>query len=358
MLKLKFLIVCIVLRVYDCQELSKVAENVNEFSLKIFQHLMEGNEKNIIFSPFSINMVLKMASLGTTNETAKEMFDILFNVSENHDRLEYARHSQDLISEVLKDNTVKIANKIFLSNAYTLKPKFQDIVQNQFLSEIETVNFRDQAVTTKKINDWVSEKTDNKIEEIIKKNKLDEKSAMILLNAVYFKASWAIPFVSKWTSNRNFYNFGKVEKKVPIMVDDAHHWFAYVDELDAKLLELKYKDSEMGLVIILPNKKDGLQEMSSKIADMKVTDILSKLGRRRVHIKIPKFKIKYEKDLTSILKKMGMKRMFSNNAEFGEMCDKKVQVSEVIHKAFIEVNEAGTEGMFYDLCDIKIVLIK
>ena len=348
MLKLKFLIVCAIFGIFDCRELSKMGGNVNKFSLKIFKHLAEKNVENVVFSPLSINMVLKMASLGATNETAKEMFDILFHVSENHDRLRYAKHSQELIKEILKDETVKMANKIFLSEEYTLKPKFKDIVQNQFLSEIETVNFGDQAVTTKGINNWVSEKTEGKIAEIIDEEGLAEDTAMILLNAVYFKGNWEIQFDPEVTRNRTFHNYGLVGNKIPMMTNNEESFgYGYADELDAKLLELKYKDSEMSLVIILPNKKNGLQEMVTKMADMKLNDILSKIRKGRIMVSMPKFKIEYEKDVTSILKNMGMKRMFSAAAEFGEMFedDRKVEVSDVIHKAVIEVNELGTEGM-------------
>lgn len=321
------------------------ASKTNEFALDLYKQIISTEDKNVIISPFSIATCLSLAAFGAAGYTAQEMFSVL---KYNNDDLKAS--VADLYGKVLKDfnanPTVQIANKIFLMEKYTVKASFDEVAKNSFYSETELVNFKENDAAAKKINGWVEKKTNNKIKDLISPNVLDEDTRLVLVNAIHFKGTWKHQFDPKVTKPMPFWISATESIQVPMMKNKKHFRYGKFDELGLSALELTYSVGDWSMLILLPNERDGLAKLEENLQNVDVVDLLSRMRRQEVEVFLPRFKVEFDLDLTDTLKKLGMGMMFSDQADFSELLEstEPLKVSQVVHKAFIEVNEEGTEA--------------
>jgi serpin B len=288
----------------------------------------------------------RVAYFGTSGKTEQDMKSAM-----HYDALsktQIADSFADLQEKVKGTTGLKIANKIFVKNGFTVKPTFNEVATKSFDSGAEAVNFAQSQKAAKIINDWVESKTNNKIKDLIKSSSLDSDTRMILVNAIYFKGAWVHEFDDEDTERSLFFLDEQKTVVTDFMFIKEKFRYGVFPELDATVLELPYKNTDITLLIILPNSKTGLSSLEApgKLNQIDLNEISSKLDIFTVGFFLPKFKIEYEVNLNNILTELGMGRMFSDNAEFTELLETsdRIKVSQVVHKAFIEVNEKGTEA--------------
>lgn len=279
------------------------SEIVNQFSNDIYKQCCnEKKDSNIILSPLSIQTAISLALMGAKGKTADEMKSVLRFGEIPHEQI--ATNFKGLMESLNKGPSVKLANKIYIQENYAVNKEFNAIATESFYSETENVNFNDNAVSAKKINDWVESKTNNKIKDLIDKSLLDNLTRMVLVNAIYFKGLWQHPFQVENTKNLPFYLNETDSVEVPMMYHKKKYFYGIFEDLDATGLEMKYKDSDISMFIILPNKRTGLAALEEKLSDINLKELSSKMFSVDVHVTLPKFKVEFSMSLKDTLTKV------------------------------------------------------
>lgn len=302
-------------------------------------------KKNIICSPISVSLVLSMVTFGAKNNTKNELKKILQLPA--NDTIN--KNGFQLFIEILNNYKMvqlNLANKIFIKHGFEIKNEFKLITESSFKSSTENVDFKDNLLASKTINSWCEEKTNNRIKDLIKSGDIDGNTALVMVNAVYFKGNWANQFNPEYTKMRDFYIDESTTKKVPTMFRNGFYNSGIIDELDADYLELPYKSFDekdaLSMFVIVPNEINGLKKIEDNFHKVD----FSKLNKsmRSMDLILPKFKFESSFDLGDVMKKMGLKDAFEDNADFSGISDSPLKISKIIQKAFIEVDEVGTEA--------------
>ncbi|XP_014476095.1 PREDICTED: serine protease inhibitor 3/4-like isoform X3 [Dinoponera quadriceps] len=323
-----------------------VANGVRLFSTNFVKTVAKETEGNLICSPLSAHVALSMAAIGSKGET-KNQFKNVLHLPES--QTQTLKNYQNLISSLnnVENVTLKLANKLFIANNFEVKPEYKNDIQTHFYSDIQPVDFTQNQQAADTINNWCKEKTENRIDSIIKPDDLDPFTALVLANAVYFKGKWAKEFDPKNTIDRPFHIDANTEKQVPTMYRKGYYKYLDLPEINAKCIELPYANTQISMVIILPNEIEGLAALTNNLDA--VTEAcntrLSQTYEREVKLFLPKFKVEAKLNLGDTLSdKMGLSEPFSNSANFSGISDRPLKISKVVQKAFIEVNEEGSEA--------------
>ena len=336
-----------------------IVEGNNKFALELFAKL-QSTKGNLFFSPYSISTALAMAHAGACNETESQMAGVLhYPVSVNRrtdstsksslDRQQFASSFGNIIKD-LNDRgrkggyTLTVANALWGQKDYGFLQKFLELIKTSYDGRLNEVDFITAAETARKtINAWVEKKTNDKIKNLIGEGILDSMTRLVLTNAIYFKGNWARQFKENRTQDAPFTLADGHKIDVATMNQKAE--FGYMETDTFQVLELTYVDDELSMVILLPKKLDALDEFEKTLTPENLTQWLAKIHKREVVVFVPKFKMTSQFSLASVLKSMGMKDAFSSNADFSGINGKRdLFISAVIHKAYVEVNEEGTEA--------------
>ncbi|XP_053995299.1 antitrypsin-like isoform X2 [Hylaeus anthracinus] len=343
-----WLIVCLIplamaTQAVDNEALRAVSQGTNEFSSSLVQAVTEENQGNLIMSPISAAIVLAMASYGARGETENQFKRVLHLPSP--ESLGTAGY-QALIDSLnnVKENKLSVANKVFATDKFPVKPAYQQLTASFFRSATQSVDFAKSVEAANIVNTWVQQNTNNLIKSIVNPDDLSSDTALVLVNAVYFKGQWKNKFNSNFTKPMPFHINENTVRDVPTMYRQGSYKHGNIESLNAQFIEIPYKGGELSMVIILPNEINGLAECERKMRDMNMNDILNQGYSRDVQLFLPKFKIESKIDLRSVLIKLGLTDMFTTHANFSGMADGPLAVSKVVQKAFIEVNEEGSEA--------------
>ncbi len=328
-------------------EVSKLAKRNNEFALDLYSRLQE-TEGNLVFSPYSISTAIAMAYAGARGNTRQEMARVLrFPLDGEELDQAYQQLQAHLKNIEEKGNVqVNIANAIWCQKGERILTSFLDTLDRYYQSGLHLVDFRSNPERVREIiNCWVEKQTKNRIKNLIHKGVLNSLSRLVLTNAIYFKGKWNSEFKK---SNTRFNRFFESEDKwteVPMMYQQSK--FRMIEFEQFKAIQLPYVGNELSMIIFLPKKYDGLKEFESTMNPETYSSWLSYLQRSpkiKVRVYLPKFKMTSQFSLSKQLQALGMKSAFAD-ADFSGMNGKRnLFLSSVIHKAFIDVNEEGTEA--------------
>lgn len=323
-----------------------VAEGNTEFALDLYDQL-KGKEGNLFFSPYSISTALAMTYAGARGETEKQMAEAL-HFSLSQEALHPAFSSlQAGLNEVQKKGHVKlaIANSLWPHKKYPFKKDFMELVENNYGTSITSLDYAKETEKARQtINKWVEDKTNNKIKDLIKPGILNALTRMVLANAIYFKGNWASQFKKKFTRDMPFRINPSKKIKAPMMFQK--HEFGYYTDNQIQVLEMPYVGEQLSMVVLLPKKVDGLAQIEKSLSAAKLKQWTGKLRKTEVETWFPKFKMTLAFSLAEKLIALGMINAFDmGRADFSGMDGTKMLfISAVIHKAFVEVNEEGTEA--------------
>ncbi|XP_031633966.1 antichymotrypsin-2-like [Contarinia nasturtii] len=211
------------------------------------------------------------------------------------------------------------------------------------------MNFDKNIEAAQKINNFVKNKTNDKIKDLVKGDCINNKTSVILVNANYFKGDWLYKFDKTLTEVDDFYISETKTVSAAFMHVTSNFNSKEFDDLDATSLELKYTNSKLSFVIVLPHKREGLSKLEGKLSNYNLTKLAGDFSPydRGYEVILPKFKVEFEIELYDILKNLGMKEMFNEEkANLSGLLESKEQlyVSDVLHKANIEINEEGAEA--------------
>ncbi|AWB10481.1 serpin B [Thermodesulfobium acidiphilum] len=323
---------------YAVNELSSLAESNNTFAFNMLREL--NSDKNIVFSPFSIYTALSIASLGAGGITREEFDKVLNN---NLSLEQFHQSYKDIIdSASIGSNKFNIANAIWLDSGFQPEEDFLNSATNLFDSHIENLDFQQNPKdSSDTINSWIEQNTNGLIKNLLSPGSINSNTRMILTNAIYFKGNWEKAFNPKEDSDLNFYVTSDKPVKTTFMQQDGV--FFYYENQSKKLLQLDYKGNSLSLVIILPEK--NIDNFIKNLSDEEFRSLLRSTKPEMLDIKIPKFKFIFTSDLTKQLTDLGIKSAFTTNADFSGIAKSEdLYISDVVHQAYIDVNEAGTEA--------------
>jgi serpin B len=237
-----------------------------------------------------------------------------------------------------------VANSLWGQNGYKFLPDFLTIVRENYGGDLEQVDFAAQTeAARKKINAWVESKTKDKIKELIKAGTLDSMTRLVLTNAIYFKGKWESQFKPEQTQDAPFTLLGGQNINAPMMHQTGK--FGYMEANDIQILEMPYLNNDLSMVILLPKKVDGVKDLEKELVSDNLAGWLGKIHKREVQVFFPRFKMTSEFELARVLGAMGMPDAFSGKADFSGMTgNRDLFISAVVHKAYVDVNEEGTEA--------------
>ncbi|XP_073846922.1 serine protease inhibitor 42Dd-like [Musca autumnalis] len=319
---------------------------VNLFSVVAPEYL----STNVVYSPASIQTCLTLGFAGAGGETAEEMRKVLY-LGEGHKR-QVLQNYGEFLSELFKTPKangpiLKMANRLYVNENLKIAEEYNKITTKYLNAKAENVDFRNSQEASNKINTWVEEQTEDKIKNLMQPGSVDGGTSAVLVNAIYFKAKWLKPFGDLATRKQEFKMDNKQKVQVDMMYQKDEFQYGELPEYEAKVLEMPYENSDLSMMIILPNDVAGLAKLEQKLKGVDLNEISSKLRIHDVDVYLPKFRIEFDVDLKEPLQKMGLNSMFSNSANFNYLFSNpgaSQKVSDVKHKAFVEVNEAGSEA--------------
>ncbi len=322
---------------------SELIKNNNDFAFSLFSKINEKEENNIFISPFSISTALAMTYDGAKSRTAREMRKAL-NFYRNQEQSHKEFTGLLNFYRNLNQDFLNIANAAVAQENYPFLDSYLKLVAN-YNAKFSTANFRsdeDREKARIKINKWVADNTNNKIEELLDSKTLDAMTRLVLLNAIYFKADWNFEFDKRRTQKAEFFspqgklsaNFMKITEK-----------FNYYETSDIQMIELPYRDSVASMYIIMHSEKNNINEYITDFDLELFNYYINNSENQKISLSMPKFKMETDYELKDFLKEMGMIRAFNYKADFRGMTGHKdLMIDQIIHKAFIEVDEKGTEA--------------
>lgn len=322
----------------------QVAADNNRFALDLYQQLAK-EEGNLFFSPFSVSSALAMTYGGAKGQTADEMEKAL-NFTLEPDRLHPAF---GLLVRQINGEEKKRAYKLVTANRlwgqkdYGFLPNFIKLTGINYQAGLEEVDFKANPEGARKtINEWVEKQTQDKIKNLLPPGAVTPDSRMVLTNAIYFKAAWRDKFHERATQKKDFHG---VKGKAQVdMMHKQKDMSLYQDDR-FQLLTVPYERNELSMMILLPRAKDGLGELEKSLNLKQLEEARAKAKLYAVKLSLPKFKMTYEKTLNQPLQRLGMKQAFTRMADFsGIATGEKLEITSVVHKAFVDVNEEGTEA--------------
>lgn len=327
----------IVITMADPQNLRK---SISQFSTELYTTVISGQTSNIVLSPISAQIILTLTYMGAIDETADAMLKAL-KLSGTKDTI--SGEMQQVIESLEKNTNLQVANNIFVMKNYAVNPTFEATAKKDFYSDIQFVNFAENVEAANIINTWVENKTDDKITNLISADSLGPDTRMVLVDAIYFKGTWQNQFVKKRTAKATFYTSNTASVQVDMMHVQANFRYGSFSDLNVKCIELPYKDSDVSMLIILPNSRTGLADFETNLQNLDIIGLSKNMSTAEVVVSIPKFQIEFGLSLVDALSTMGMGVIFSQSANFTALFNSKepLCVSDVVQKAFIDVNEEG-----------------
>lgn len=332
-------------------------DKFNFIDIELLQHTAEAEAGNVVLSPASVKTTLSMLWEGADGRTAQEIGSALRLHGRSRDKQEQQLHQyqQNLTvppASGLGDvpaSTLNVASQVFYSNHVTINPAYSDALAN-YGAKTQAVNMSDPAVAAATINQWVSTATHGHLPTLVEPDSLRDNPVMMLANAVFFQGTWQTAFDPLLTQdNACFYaDASEPCHKVQMMETMGSFRSKLIHELEATLLEMPYNDGRFSMLILLPERRDGMQELMRNIVFANLLHVLnSDLEDSEYVVSIPKFSIEYNTDLVPVLNKLRVVDVFSPAANLTRMLKQEPAgrvepaVSNVFHKAKIVVNEQG-----------------
>jgi serpin B len=330
-------------------ELSDLVSGNSAFAFDLYQALRE-KEGNLFYSPYSISLALAMTYAGARGETEQQMADTLHFLSQNrlHNAfngldLELASRGEGAQGKDGEGFRLNIVNAIWGQKDYKFLDEFLDVLAENYgagLRLLDFINAPEEARIT--INDWVSHQTDGRIEDLIPQGVIDELTRLVLTNAIYFNAAWLSPFDEDATQNGTFHLLNGGEVVVPMMRQSES--FEYTEGEGYQAVELLYDGRELSMVLLLPE-AGHFEEFEASLSADRVDSIMKNLEYKHIALTLPKFEFESEFSLADTLAATGMPIAFTGAADFSGMTGtRELFIAEVLHKAFVSVDEAGTEA--------------
>lgn len=327
---------------------NKLVDANNQFAMDLYGKY-KSEEGNVFFSPYSISSALAMTYEGAKGQTAKEMQDVL-HLPDDKDAMRSDFLSiKNGLNKAGKSYNLSVANALWAQKDFPFISNYFSTVESYYGGKATNLDFKTDTENSRlTINNWVEDKTNDKIKDLIPKGVLTSDTGLVLTNAIYFKANWSLPFDARDTRNDSKFNLSSgdiVDVKMMRQLDK----FNYGETSNLQILEMSYRGDDLSMLIILP-KDNNLNALENTFSKENLDNWKASMQDKDVRVSLPKFKFETKYFMADTLKQMGMPTAFDrDNADFTGMFTKtpsigNLYISAVIHQTFVEVAEYGTEA--------------
>lgn len=324
-------------------------KTINSFAFEFLQQMNQDPSKqsNIFYSPYSIFTALAMTYEGAKGNTASEMADVLKIPQDNES---FHNYVESLYTYLNKNDsyTISTANALWIKENYEILDTFLSTVESYYHATSQSIDFSDPIQASEIINQWVEDHTNNLIKDLVPPSAIDPALCrLILTNAIYFKGTWKIQFDEANTTDRSFeLPTGQIKEVSTMKLIGTEDTFNYTETETVQVLELPYDGDDISMIIALPKEDTDLSTIISSLDETIFDSWIDTMEQREVDIFLPKFKIETPViNLNNCLQTLGIREAFGMSADFSGMTgNKDLRISDVLHKAFIDVNEEGTEA--------------
>ncbi|MBN1188259.1 MAG: serpin family protein [Dehalococcoidales bacterium] len=332
-------------------QLATLVGGNSQFALDLYRILRQEREDNFFYSPYSVSLALAMTYAGARGETEKEMADTLhyllpqdtLHPAFNGLDLELKKRGEGAKGKDSEGFRLNVVNAIWGQKDYQFLSEYLDILAENYGAGLRVLDFAGAAEESRlTINDWVSDQTEGRIKDLIKEGIINSLTRLVLTNAIYFNAAWQHPFDADNTVEAMFNLLDGGNVSVQMM--HQTEMLGYTEGQGYQAVELKYDGGELSMVMLLPE-EGNFKEFESSLDIGMLEEIIVAIGNKNVTLSMPKFEYESEFGLKKTLEVLGMKEAFSMAADFSGMTGKtELFVQDVVHKAFVSVDEAGTEA--------------
>lgn len=332
--------------------IARLSEGNSDFAFDLYKTLAD-EDGNLFYSPYSISVALAMTYAGARGETETQMADTMcfllpqqeLHPAFNELDIELSKRGEGAEGKDSEGFRLNVVNAIWGQKDYKFLPEFLDVLAVNYGAGLRLLDFVDQPEESRvTINNWVSDQTEDRIENLIPQGAIDSLTRLVLTNAIYFNAAWKYQFNENATSDGKFSLVDGSDVTVPMMSQTES--FGYTGGDGYQAIELPYDGGELSMVVLLPD-AGQLKEFENSLNTELIAAIISELeqGRRKIALTMPKFEFESSFSLVDTLAGMGMPIAFSTGADFSGMTGiNDLFIGDVIHKAFVSVDESGTEA--------------
>uniref|UniRef100_A0A8B9P4T7 Serpin family B member 11 (gene/pseudogene) n=1 Tax=Apteryx owenii TaxID=8824 RepID=A0A8B9P4T7_APTOW len=350
--------------------MASISRPITEFCLDLYKECNKNAEgTNIVFSPMSISIALALVELGAKHNSAAQIEKVSINetwrclhiaccflkASVEHHSTTCVQHFHALLLQLQnldKRYILSLANNLFVQQEFELRQQYLMCAKELYGAILQTVDFQDALEAAReKINSWVESETQGKIKELFAPGVIDSRAVLVLVNVIYFKASWEHKFEEKNTVERDFRLNPNESKPVQMMYQKGKFKLGHIEEIGTQILELPYVQKSLSMIILLPDdmadgSTNGLEQIERAMTYEKLVLWTSSecMSEGTVEVYLPRFKLEGSFDLNLFLQAMGMTDVFlESKADLSTMSfSKTLFLSKVVHKTYVEVNEEGT----------------
>ena len=332
------------------KDYSSITSANNQFNLDLYKNLIQKEKSNIFFSPYSIFSAMAMVYEGALGKTAEEI-KAVFHFPETNILRNNFYELYSKLNQKGKDFELKTVNALWLQKDYPFLSSYLALLEKYYGGKARNLDFVNETEKSRQIiNQYIEEETNKKIKNLIPEDSISPMTRLVLTNAIYFKGVWLWNFDEKMTNNEKFFIRPDFLVEVPVMnmrLEEAE--FNYYEDETVQVLELPYKGGKMIMIVVLPRQiisDRNLLSFESSLTEEKLKAYQTKMEKTKLDaIALPKFKIRTNYFLNENLIDLGMPTAFSERADFSKITGKKdFSISTVIHQAFVEVDEKGTEA--------------
>ncbi len=331
-------------------DVAAVVAGNSAFAFQLYQQL-KSKDGNLFYSPHSISIALAMAYAGASSQTEQQMADTL-QYTLSQDRLHPAFNSIDIAlsqrgqgaqGKDSKGFRLNVVNAIWGQKDYSFQPSYLDILAQNYGAGLRILDFIQKTENSRiTINDWVSSQTEGRIKDLVPQGAINSLTRLVLTNAIYFNAAWLHQFNKNATVDGTFNLIDGRQLTVPMMKQSES--MSYAKGADFQAVEMLYDGQEISMVVLLPD-TGKFQGVEQSLQAQQLTDVIKNLKTARVNLTMPRFEFNSQFGLKDTLAAMGMPAAFTDAADFSGMTGKRdLHISDVLHKAFVSVDETGTEA--------------
>jgi serine protease inhibitor len=327
----------------DRPEPASVTAGQTEFGVELYRRLA-AEPGNLFLSPAGVSMALGMVYAGAEGETAAEMAAALrYPGAGAHEGMADLLRRLPIAAE---GRRLDLANALWVQQDFPLKPAFLELVRSHYGGGAQAVDFLgapDRAIAT--VNRWAEEKTAGRIKQILRPENINDRTRLVLTNAVYFKADWLLPFQAAQTRPRPFKLGGGGTLSVPMMRQRAN--FRLLEAPAFEAVEMPYKGEELSMLLFVPKESSDLKAFERGLEGKALGDWIDRLmSAQRVDLElvVPKLELETRASLVPQLQALGMRRAFTQMAQLGGISEGRLYLSDVLHQTYLRVDEKGTEA--------------
>lgn len=317
---------------------------IQQFNSDFYQQIKQQNKSqdNVFYSPFSLYTALGMVYQGAQGRTASEMATVLHAKNPT----DLAKHSRALLATMNQKDlpyVLNTVNALWVEKNTAINPQYQKVINDDYLAHVTRLDFlHDKQGSIKIINDHIAEHTHQKIQNLLSNDAINADTRLILTNAVYFKGRWQKVFDKDATKPAPFHVTPQQTMNVPMMYQKST--FEYGENAQLQILSLPYQGDNLRMLVVLP-RENQLSNVEKSISVKNLATWRGLLSSHKVEVYLPKFKLETKYNLVDTLHQLGMPTAFSNQADFSGISKQaNLSLSDVVHQAFVEVNETGTEA--------------